>query len=171
MLVTQSCLTLGSPMGYSTPCSSVQGILQARILEWIAIPFCRGSSRPRNWTQISCIAGTFFIIWATGKPLIIQVSPKCNHKCLWWGREREIPHWTGGENNVTTKAEWKCEKCWQPQAAGRRKEQILPSVSGGSTAPWHLDFSPVILTSDFWPSKQERINFCCFNAMKFVVMC
>jgi len=50
-------------------------------------------------------------------------------------RQREIPHRTGGESSATTKAEWKCEKCWQPQAAGRCKEQSLPSVSGGSTAP------------------------------------
>ena len=42
MLVTQSCLTLCDPMGYSRPDSSVLGILQARILEWVAIPFSRG---------------------------------------------------------------------------------------------------------------------------------
>ena len=44
MLVTQSCLTLCDPMDYSPPGSSVHGILQARILEWVAIPFSRGSS-------------------------------------------------------------------------------------------------------------------------------
>ena len=45
------------PLAYSLPGSSVHGILQARILEWGAIPFSRGSSQPRDWTQISCIAG------------------------------------------------------------------------------------------------------------------
>ena len=64
MLVVQSCLTLCDPMDYSLPGSSVHGILQARILEWVAILFSRGSSRPRNQTQISSIAGRFFIIWA-----------------------------------------------------------------------------------------------------------
>ena len=45
--------------------SSVHEILQARILEWIAIPFSRGSSQPRDGTQVSCIAGRFFTSWAT----------------------------------------------------------------------------------------------------------
>ena len=40
-------------------------ILQARILEWVAFPFSRGSSQPRDWTQVSCIAGRFFTSWAT----------------------------------------------------------------------------------------------------------
>ena len=43
----------------------VHGILQARILEWIAIPFSRGSSQPKDWTRASCIAGWLFISWAT----------------------------------------------------------------------------------------------------------
>ena len=47
-LVAQSCLTLCDPMGCSPPGSSVHGILQARILEWVAISFSRGSSRPRD---------------------------------------------------------------------------------------------------------------------------
>ena len=47
------------------PGSSVHGILQARILEWVAIPFPRGSSQPRDRIQISLIAGRFFTIWAT----------------------------------------------------------------------------------------------------------
>ena len=61
----QSCLTLCKPMDCSPPGSSVHGILQARILEWVAIPFSRGSSWPRDWTQVSCIAGGFFTVWAT----------------------------------------------------------------------------------------------------------
>ena len=47
------------------PSSSVHGILQVRILEWVAISFSRGSSWPRNWTQVSCIAGRFFTDRAT----------------------------------------------------------------------------------------------------------
>ena len=43
---------------------TVHGILQARIPEWVAYPFCRGSSQPRNWTRVSCIAGGFFTKWA-----------------------------------------------------------------------------------------------------------
>ena len=65
VIITQSCLTVCNPMDYSLPGSYVHGILQARILEWVAIPFSRGSSQPRDQTQVSCIAGRFFTVWAT----------------------------------------------------------------------------------------------------------
>ena len=52
------------PEDCSLPGSSVHGILQARILEWVAISFSRGSSQPRDWTLVSCIAGEFFAVWA-----------------------------------------------------------------------------------------------------------
>ena len=52
---------------YSSPSSSVYGILQARIPEWVAMPFSRGSSQPRDRTWVSCIAGRFFTVWATSK--------------------------------------------------------------------------------------------------------
>ena len=51
LLVAQSCPTLCNPMDCSSPVSSVHGILQARILKWVAISFSRGSSRPRDGTQ------------------------------------------------------------------------------------------------------------------------
>ena len=53
----------GSGASFATP-RSVHRILQARILEGVAIPFSRKSSRPRDWTQVFCIAGRFFTIWA-----------------------------------------------------------------------------------------------------------
>ena len=53
MLVAQLCSTLCDPMDYSSPGSSVHGILQARILEWVAMPFSRGSIQPRDGTQVS----------------------------------------------------------------------------------------------------------------------
>ena len=65
VLVAQLCLTLCNPTDYSPPGSSVHGILQARILEWVAIPFFRGSSRPKDQTWLSCIASGFFTVWAT----------------------------------------------------------------------------------------------------------
>ena len=67
VLVAQSGLTLCNPMDCGLPGSSVHGILQARIQEWAAISFSRGSSPPRDRTQVFCIAGRFFTIWATGK--------------------------------------------------------------------------------------------------------
>ena len=67
VLVTQLCLTLCDPVDCSPPGSSVHGILQTKILELAAIPFSRRASQPRDWTQISCIAGRFFTTWATRK--------------------------------------------------------------------------------------------------------
>ena len=64
-LVAQSCLTLCDPMSCSPPDSSVHGILQTRILEWVAMPSSRGSSQPRDRTQVSCIAGGLPTVWAT----------------------------------------------------------------------------------------------------------
>ena len=63
--VAQSCPTLCDPMDCSLSGSSVHGIFQARVLEWIAISFSRGSSRPRNQTRVSCIARRRFTVWAT----------------------------------------------------------------------------------------------------------
>ena len=62
-LVAQSSPTLCNPMDCSLPGSSVHGIFQARTLEWVAISFSRGSSRPRDRTQVSHIVG--FTVWAT----------------------------------------------------------------------------------------------------------
>ena len=58
----QSCPSLCDPIGGSLPCSSVHGILQARMLEWVAIPFSRGSSQSRDQTKVSRTAGRFFTI-------------------------------------------------------------------------------------------------------------
>ena len=60
--VAQLCTTLCDPMDYGLPGSSVHGIFQARILEWVAVPFSRGASQPRDRTQVSCIAGGFFTV-------------------------------------------------------------------------------------------------------------
>ena len=61
----QSCPTLYNPIDGSPPGSPVPGILQARTLEWVAIHFSTRSSRPRDWTRVSCIAGRRFTVWAT----------------------------------------------------------------------------------------------------------
>ena len=60
--VAQSCLTLCDLMDYSLPGSSLHGIFQARILEWVTVAFSSGSSQPRYRTQISRTAGGFFTI-------------------------------------------------------------------------------------------------------------
>ena len=60
VVVAQLCLTLCNPRDCSPPGSSVPGFLQARILEWVAMPFSRGSSQARGRTQVSSIVGGFF---------------------------------------------------------------------------------------------------------------
>ena len=80
----QSCLTLCDPMDCSPPGSSVHGILQARILEWVAISSSRGSSGPKDRTSISCVSRYFI---TRGKPFFLhtqneikQISmPLCNY--------------------------------------------------------------------------------------------
>ena len=78
-LVAQSWPTVCDPMDCSPPGSSVCGILQAEMLEWVAISFSRGSSRSRDQTWVSHIAGRFFTIWATREALMlikwVTISP------------------------------------------------------------------------------------------------
>ena len=81
VLVSQPCPTLCNTMNCTLPCSSVHGTLQARILEWVAIPFSRGSSQPKNQTQVSCIVGRFFTIWVTRGE-----HGHCRSHWLRWGR-------------------------------------------------------------------------------------
>ena len=68
VLIAQLCLTLCDPRDCSPPGFSVHGILQARILEWTAIPFSRGTSQHKYQTLVSYLVGRFFTILTTGKP-------------------------------------------------------------------------------------------------------
>ena len=72
--ILQSCPTLCDPMDCSLSGSSVHGIFQARVLEWIAISFSRGSSRPRNRTWVSHTASRHFTVWATRKIEILLLT-------------------------------------------------------------------------------------------------
>ena len=83
VVVAWLCPTLCDPMDYCLPGSSVHRILQARILEWVAISFSRGSSRPRDWTWVSCIAGRFFTSWATREVLVYHMA-YLTHGILKW---------------------------------------------------------------------------------------
>ena len=78
MVVAQPCPTLCDPKDCSLPGSSVHGILRARILGWVAIPFSRGSSQPRDQTWVSCIADRCFIIWATREAHLTLLPGNCS---------------------------------------------------------------------------------------------
>ena len=83
--VAHSCLTLCDSMDYT-----VHGILRARTLEWVAFPFSRGSSQPRNQTQFSCIAGGFFTSWATSEAQELEWVA-----CPFSSRPSRPRNWTG----------------------------------------------------------------------------
>ena len=78
----QLCLTLSNPADCTPPGSSNHGILQARILGWVAVPSSRGSSWPRDWTCISCIASGFCPAKPSGKLVSIWVSKHLLNKLL-----------------------------------------------------------------------------------------
>ena len=80
MFITQSYLTLWDPMNCSQPGSSVHGIFQARIVEWVAIPFYRGSSPLRDQTQVFCIAGRFLTISYIAKMSEPEDAGECSKR-------------------------------------------------------------------------------------------
>ena len=97
--IAQSCRTLCDPMDCSLPGSSIHEIFQARVLEWVAISFSRGSSQPRDRTLVSRITGRRFKLWATREALCMEVSA-CNSgdlgSVLGWGRSPE----EGNDNSL-----------------------------------------------------------------------
>ena len=89
----QSCLTPCNPTDCNLPGSSIHGILQARILEWVAMPYSRGSSRPRDWTCISCLLhwqGRFFTTFPAppGKPKETITKRNIGSQMGCWNRKR-----------------------------------------------------------------------------------
>ena len=88
-LVVSDCLW---PHDCNPPGSSVHGILQARILQWVAISFSRGCSRCRDWTWVSCIAGRFFTVCATREALLVKSShSKYQKQHSWWKWKIYLP--------------------------------------------------------------------------------
>ena len=81
MLVAPSCPTLCKPIDCSPPSSSIHGIPQARILEWVAIPFSRGCSWLRDWTRVSCMGRWILYHWASREA---QILPYHMHIYLLW---------------------------------------------------------------------------------------
>ena len=117
--ITQPCLTLCHPIDCRPPGSSVHGILQARILAWVAIPFSRGSCQPRDQTQVSCIAGGFFTVWATA-----MVLPVDTYGCKSWTLKK-------ADHQRTDALEL---RCWirllrVPWTARRSNQSILKEIN------------------------------------------
>ena len=97
----QLCLTLCNPIDCKLPDPSVHGILQARVLEWVAISFSRGSSRPRDQTWVSCFAGIFVTTEPPGKPILYK---GCIYAMVGilnsWGRDNLFPFGNQKQNSV-----------------------------------------------------------------------
>ena len=130
----KSCLTLCNPVGCSPPGSSVHGILQARILEWVAIFFSRPSSQPRDRTQVSRIAGRRFNLWATitahimEQPLQLLTRNLINYLCPFvavWITGLRSPTWPSSNPSLSLKNSLLCphmktflklplHPCWDP---------------------------------------------------------
>ena len=80
--VAQSCLTLYDSIDRSLPGLSIHGIFQARVLEWVAISFSRGSSRPRDQTWVSRIVGRRFTVWVTTISDTLEQKQYCWMECV-----------------------------------------------------------------------------------------
>ena len=126
-------------MDCSPPGSSVHGIFQARILEWVAVPFSRGSSRPRDRTQVSCTAGRFFSIWATREaqePPWGNRNPKTLQLWAKWASSSHRRPWTlaVGSNTVFRGKTGKIRRR-DPRRFQSRRTQTAQSFCSGGTLP------------------------------------
>ena len=134
----------------SPPGSSVHGIFQARILEWVAIPFSRVSSQPKDQTQVSHTAGRFFTVWATRDNLAkVSIKPQGNYfpsifkqllKDMLYQREgKQTKKKTQDPRNRVSNREEKQEKfwklCWRKNPGywlcSRPWEQTVQNETGG----------------------------------------
>ena len=111
--VAQSYPTLCDPMDCSLSGSSVHGIFQARVLEWIAISFSRGCSRPRNQTRVSHIAGRRFTVWATRE---VQIPMRLLHNLVPSVENQKWRDLSRTANNLTNKALWGDNTRYKSQA-------------------------------------------------------
>ena len=126
MLVAHSGPTLCESMDCSPPGFSIHGILQASILEWVAIPFSRGSSQPRNQTRVSCFTGRFFTIWVTWEADTSTLQAYSHHTI----------------NILLAKASWipvqhqEFRKYILPSMRGRGLWMFPAEESHGHSLPW-----------------------------------
>ena len=140
-------------MDCSPPDFSVHGISQARLLEWLAVPFSRESSRPRDRTQVSHIAGRFFTIWATRKPIKVKSARRVEH---WFNRfsvfmkqnTRELPLCLCVFSSLSLPHPPPCVRTHgESSLRGKSSYQNLTLL-----APW---------SGTTRPQNCKEINFCC----------
>ena len=120
--IAQLCLTLCNPVDYA-----VHGILQARILEWVAYPFSSGSSQPRNQTRVSWTAGRFFTSWATMEARIKPVNPKGKQPWIFIGRtDAEAPIlWPPDVKSWLSRKDPDSGKDWRQEEKGAMEHEMV----------------------------------------------
>ena len=117
--VAQSRPSLWDPMDSGPPGSSVNGILQVRTPEWVAIPFSRGSSQPRDWTWVFHITGRLFTVWATREaPHASKVMLKILHARLKHYANQELPDVQAGFRKGRRTRDQTANICWIIEKAG-----------------------------------------------------
>ena len=131
-LVTKSCLTLCNPRDCSPLGSSVHGILQARILEWIAISFSRGSSHPRDWTRVSCTGRHWqadsLPAEPPGKPRATRLQCEKFLNCLHRRKEAKMVHFHFSDF-WKHRPRWTSDVCpYQNSNWGRFWKPFLPAA-------------------------------------------
>ena len=160
--VTELCPNLCDPMDCSPPGSSVHRILQARILEWVAISCSRISSRPRNRTQVSCIAGRVFTTWPTRKALktketvahflvglqiLVPPLAHCPSASLWptvlTFKKENVIHFMECLRWLNWSTFWKVPKAWHILLLSRFSFVGLCATpeTAAHQSPWSLGFS------------------------------
>ena len=116
-------------MDCSLPGSSIHEIFQARILEWVAISFSRGSSQPRNWTWVSCIVGRQFTIWATR-----EARRTCILFCPW----EHMSYHSADSNAINLFHEYSRGLGTGVWLAGDSFSQVAALLSPPCVLPWAL---------------------------------
>ena len=180
--VTQSCPTLCDPMDCSLPGSSIHGILQAKILEWVPIPFSRRSSWPRDQIQVSCPSGRFFTIWATREARDCTCMPLCAPKsglyqssaeffvkptqCPILGSFSETESWVRQVFQGLS-VDWEDDKwvisistVWYHGSDGKNWKEEQARLMEEVTLSWDLeDEQEISLAEEGWPRGGKNSNF------------
>ena len=126
--VAQSCPTLCDPMDCSLPGSSVHEVFQSRILQWVAISFSRGSSRPRDRTRVSHIIGRRFTVWATLKHSLKLFLQEANpHQMKTADCEHIDPGAVETRRLMRSKISPWCQPIWEFYTSRSRTPQPPPS--------------------------------------------
>ena len=154
--VAQSCPTLCDPMDYTA-----HGILQARILEWVVFPFSRGTFQPRDWTQVSRIAGRFFTSWATREALkgMNLATKMINRNATrvevlsfkeWFNCRFFFPFHTALPCLFISVWEEKMDYLFKKRKTGYKNEKYRLQSSG--KVPWYQNLTTVFLDHQPCPS-------------------